>query len=200
MLNITTRPIEPCNELISSIPSIKAIPPFKRCRFTADALHYLELCYTSFVPSLFSHKVSAMYEQFKVLEFWGSRVASVGSRLEHSSIIQAIWAKDGGCIDLSHYGVNRPGIINFFFRQSIPTHEGMVTITMAKVEWFKSHHECAAIGFPFEQWTSDLFEPLGPASFIPVVRLKNLCCSCVLKNSIGESLIAVCPLVQKLLF
>ena len=68
---------------------------------------------------------------------------------------------------------------------------------MAKVQWlqelpFKNH-----FGKPYEVWPKDLYESLGPASFIPINRISNQCVVC-LTNINSENVYVVCPIKRKI--
>lgn len=142
-----------------------------------------------------------MFEKFSILKFWGDRIGSTNSSLKQNSIIQAHWVATGGHIDPSCNDCH-PGIVEFFFQQSIPMENSVITLIVAKVNWYELHPERHLIEPPFEQWMPNAFEPLGPASFIPAVRIKAICCSSTssCKSSYDEQLIAICPLIQKIHF
>ena len=51
-------------------------------------------------------------------------------------------------------------------------------ICMAKVQWFENPIETAAPPGQLQLWCVTLNKPCGPASFIPVTRIKQVCVTC----------------------
>lgn len=79
------------------------------------------------------------------------------------------------------------------------THSGRLVVEMAFINWLQLHPHQHILGHPVELWCHNLYEPFGPASFIPVQRIKSLCCSCNFVNSDDETFLATVPLHHKLL-
>ena len=49
---------------------------------------------------------------------------------------------------------------------------------MAYVKWFQEHTARNAYSKPIEIWCCDLFKPVGPASFLPIVKIQKVCATC----------------------
>ena len=68
---------------------------------------------------------------------------------------------------------------------------------MACVRWFQEHS--ARTGFfmkPVEIW-SDMFRPFGPASFMPIEKIIDVCITCSVSMN-DEVVIAVNPMRKKI--
>ena len=66
---------------------------------------------------------------------------------------------------------------------------------MASVLWHQCHPNQYTLGSPVEVWTATLYEPYGPAMYIPVTRIKKQCAVCPL---VYEQVIAIIPLSHKI--
>ena len=66
----------------------------------------------------------------------------------------------------------------------------------ATVEWFKPHASCDALGNPTKVWCHDLFEPLGPASYLPLQRVESKFVAAIHRLH-EETVLIVMPLQQK---
>ena len=70
-------------------------------------------------------------------------------------------------------------------------------VCMAKVLWFEHPAETASLPGPVGLWCRTLFKPFGPASFIPITRIKEICITCELTIG-GEPVLAVNPVRKKI--
>ena len=68
---------------------------------------------------------------------------------------------------------------------------------MVKVKWFEEHQKKKSLIHPIEVWCSNFYVPSGPASFMPVMRIHNLCVACEIDVD-GETVFAINPIVKKL--
>lgn len=68
---------------------------------------------------------------------------------------------------------------------------------MAHVKWFQDHDDKHSFLDPVEIWCKDMFKPLGPASFIPIEKISEVCVTCNLTID-GESVIAINPMRKKI--
>ena len=126
----------------------------------------------------------------------GETYGSSESRLSRSSVILASWCGVDGAINIDSGDV-RPGIVRFFLTFFVPTNDGKKRLTLAFVNWFQKVHCRHALCTGVEVWCHKLYEPDGPASFMPVQRIKSKCvCATVrIKN---EELLAVTPHIRQL--
>lgn len=67
---------------------------------------------------------------------------------------------------------------------------------MVKVKWFQDNPAKNALKDPIQLWNSTLFKPFGPASFMPLMRLHEICVGCEIDFK-GEHLLAVNPIRKK---
>ena len=171
------------------------VPPFKRRLFDSDSLRYLKEAYVHFLPDIDVDSIAASYELYCAISLWGDRLGSEHSRLEKSSYIQAYWASRNGYICKVCYDLYI-GRVEYYFRQCIVVKGEQINVIMASVKWFCHHHNRHAFGSPVEVCSSSLHVPFGPASFLPVHRIKNMCVVCPVVLA-GETVLAVTPLTRK---
>ena len=92
------------------------------------------------------------------------------------------------------------GRIEYFFSQRLLVgndHESYVEVSMAHVKWFQEHDARYSFLDPVESWCNDVFKPFGPASFIPVEKIYEVCITCDLSID-GENVIAINPMRKKI--
>ena len=63
-------------------------------------------------------------------------------------------------------------------------------------KWFQEHSAKQKYSSPVEIWCSGLFKPFGPATFMPVERIKEICIACDISIN-GEEVIAVNPMQKR---
>ena len=102
---------------------------------------------------------TAIFERYASVEFCGDRYGSLQSRSERSSYVIAPWVGLRGQIDPTTSDP-RPGVVQYYLKQNVCLDGEWRTLVMARVSWFQ------------EIWCKDLFEPLGPSTFIPVQRIR----------------------------
>ena len=91
------------------------------------------------------------------------------------------------------------GCVEYFYSQRLQVGNDVdnhVEMKMAFVRWFQEHSCRHSFMKPVEIW-SDMFTPLGPASFIPLERIIDVCVTCTLSMN-GEVVIAVNPMRKKI--
>lgn len=158
-------------------------------------MRYLKEAYVHFLPDIDVDSIAASYELYCAISLWGDRLGSEHSRLEKSSYIQAYWASRNGYICKVCYDLYI-GRVEYYFRQCIVVKGEQINVIMASVKWFCHHHNRHAFGSPVEVCSSSLHVPFGPASFLPVHRIKNMCVVCPVVLA-GETVLAVTPLTRK---
>jgi len=62
---------------------------------------------------------------------------------------------------------------------------------MAHVKWFQEHNARYELLKPAEIWHDDLFKPLGPASYIPIEKIQEVCVTCRLFSTIKLQLLLI---------
>ena len=99
------------------------------------------------------------------------------------------------------YYWNRPIKVHFFSKFSLtcktPNSSSPVqdTIVLAKASWYYPHSMRFAYGNPVQAWCSDLFEPHGLHSYIPLTLFISRCAHCV-RNVNSEALLIIVPLME----
>ena len=68
---------------------------------------------------------------------------------------------------------------------------------MVKIKWFEEHSKKCSLIEPLQIWCKNFFVPMGPASFMPVMRIHNFCVACSISID-GETVIVVNTIVKKL--
>ncbi|CAH1232939.1 Hypp536 [Branchiostoma lanceolatum] len=133
--------------------------------------------YKTIYPSLPSNTfIPRSYLKLKTIRVTGSVIGSYISRSSRSSYILANWAgNDGHIQDYSEmYRIPRPGRISYFLKHIITSEHGAQVHLLAKVEWYSKVADSVRThcGQPVEAWHPTVFDAEGPASFLPVQRLK----------------------------
>ena len=126
----------------------------------------------------------------------GETYGSSESRLSRSSVILASWCGLDGEINLDGNDV-RPGVIRFFLTFFIDTNEGKKMLKLAFVNWLQKVHCRHDVCPDVEVWCHKLYEPDGPASFMPVQRIRSKCICATIRIK-NEELLAVTPHIRQL--
>lgn len=130
------------------------------------------------------------YSQVKVSdEIYGSH----NTRTNRSSYILARWCGRNGRIDTTCL---RPAHVIFYIKHSVIYQGSFVPHYFAFVQWFEQHPTRNLVGKPVELWCHDIYEQLGPASFLPVQRIQSKFVAGEGEVA-GETLLFVMPLQQK---
>ena len=65
------------------------------------------------------------------------------------------------------------------------------------MKWFQEHNARNTFSKPIEIWYRDLFKPYGPASFMPIENIQEICITCdIVMND--EVVTAVNPMKKKI--
>ena len=164
------------NDLWFSLSGYSFGSPHVIEQLDTDEHRYLSEVYKMFLPDLSSNGIPVLYDKYASIEFAGERYGSKFSRLDRFACILARWAaRFDGNLDLET-GDERPGVIDCFIRQSVSYGGKTYSFCFAYVRWFQYHSErfhCGNTGTTPEIWCSDLFDSLGPASFIPIQRISR---------------------------
>lgn len=137
-----------------------------------DELNFLMHSYSAFLQGVEFQNGTAIFDRYAGVEFLGERYGSLDSRSERSSYIIAPWVGVNGNIDPTTCNA-RPGVVSYYVKQNVFLDGEWRTLIMARVNWFQEHperhnHRSGTT----EIWCKDIFEPLGPASFMPVQRIQ----------------------------
>lgn len=111
------------------------------------------------------------------VNFFGNLVGTKKGRSNRSSMITAHWVGENGHIS-SFENMNlkpRPGQVEKIILHNVLI-EGVSHVhCLARVKWFSPVNESLQnyYGKPIEIWKADVYEDEGPASFIPIQRIKS---------------------------
>ena len=199
LLELSQQPIRPSLDYFY-LAGIVCLPPHTVQMFDFDSLRYLRQAYYAFVPNIDITEVPSIYECCKEIDLFGERLGSERSRLNRSCHVKASWHAYGGAINTtSHPSCPHPGVVKFFFKQRIRIGSSFHNMVMACVRWLQPHPQHSYYGTPLEVWSHNLFEPDGPASFMPVQRIESQFVSCKMElNNMMENVSVVCPLPRKI--
>ena len=140
-----------------------------------DELSYLMCSYSTFLEGVAIASGTVIFDHYASVEFCGDRYGSLDSRSERSSYVIAFWVGIDGSIDPATVDA-RLAIVHYYLKQNIVIHGELKSIVMARVSCFQKHpdrHKPES-GIT-EIWCKDVFEPFGPASFIPMQVSLELC-------------------------
>ena len=104
-----------------------------------------------------------------------AKYTSLQSPNSRLSYIQARWCGDEGNIDSSGDSC-RPGQIMYFLHMFVPVKESQecLPLVFAYIRWYQKHDGRDIYESPsVSVWAKNVFEPDGPASFIPIQRIKG---------------------------
>lgn len=140
--------------------------------------------------------VSGSCHKYKSIEICGEKYGSSDSRLSRSSVILASWCGTDGNINTSGIEL-RPGIVRFYVSMYVHNNGSMERVTMAYIHWLQKVSHQRSICTVADVWCHKLFEPEGPACFMPVQRIacKCICAKVIIKN---EELLAIIPHIRQI--
>ena len=174
------------------------VPSKKPGHISDNDLSYLRLMYARIYPQFDSDSVvfKSCFGATQVL-LNGCILGSQKSRTVRSSCVVAYWCDTDGSVarpnemDL----IARPGKIERFFVHNVQIQGELFSHVLAKVKWFHKlpQHITEKIGNirPVTLWSSKYVHD-GPASFIPVQRIKTKFVSAE-EIIDGKSIVYVCP-------
>ena len=173
--------------------------PTKKSGYVNDVDYtHLSKMYECLYPNLpfcFVYKSCFVATQVVINDY--SRLGSLKSRTVRSASIVAHWCSSGGSIASQDEMeiIPRPGEIEKFLIHNVKGQDGVYTHILAKVKWFRKLPQpfIDKIGNirPVSVW-SNLYEDEGPASFIPIQRIKAKYVSAS-EVIDGKHVIFVCP-------
>ena len=172
------------------------------CLSGAASEHYLDEDSTLYLANTYQ----VMYKQdvintsisFRAMSYTyinnGNTVyGSIGSRSKRSCYILAAWCGKDGHVDISTTEL-RPGQVMYYFQHNYTMTGNTKSYIFAFVKWYQ-RHQCH---HPQSRkvWCSKLYEPFGPASFLPVQRIHSQFVAASTKLN-DEKVLYICPLQQK---
>ena len=195
LLSITQCTVQPSIDYAECCPKVvNLLPPFVLHKLDSISLVHLRSCYQSFLPNVDVASVPQLCRKHKTAQWWSERLNGLKSQGKKITCIGAYWADLNSTIanNCDHISV---GIIDFFFSQCFMIQNKLTEILMAKVKWLQQHPDKNKIGKPVEIWYDDHFQPIGAASFIPLIRIHQLYITC--KCNINDEQVLVISPIRK---
>ena len=158
-------------------------------------LSYLAQCYCSMYPGAeyTGTNISSTIYKYSQMKVGNEVYGSYGTRTNRSSYLLARWGGRNGRIDSACL---RPARASSYFKHSVMYHGSFKPHYFAFVQWFEQHPSKRFLGDPIEIWCRDIYEQLGPASYLPIQRIQSKFVAGEDKVD-GETLLFVMPLQQK---
>ena len=156
------------------------------------------MCYSAIVPDVNILEIPQLCCKYRTARWWSQFVKSSEYPAKISCCILANWVGENGQITDDSTVVSA-GRVEYFYSQRLQVGNDVdnhVEMKMAFVRWFQEHSCRHSFMKPVEIW-SDMFTPLGPASFIPLERIIDVCVTRTLSMN-GEVVIAVNPMRKKI--
>jgi len=175
--------------------AVKLLPPSVVHYFDSDELRYLQQSYAKFIPGLNVFEVPKTYRKHKAAEWWSQHLET--EKRGKSTCIRAYWIGENGNITQNAVDLSA-GEIVYFFSQNVKIEEQFVEILMVKVRWFQEHQYRSLDQIePVEVWCNELYKLQGPASYMPLIRVHDVCATCVISID-RENVLLVNPVRRKL--
>ena len=180
-------------------PNTSLLNPFVLYYFDNVSLLYLRTCYQKFLPTVDVLEIPQLCRKYKSAMWWSQYLKTSKYPKRALVCITANWIGEDGQItgDASKFSAGR---VEYFFSQRLLVgndHESYVEVSMAHVKWFQEHNARYSFLDPVEIWCNDMFKPFGPASFIPIEKISEVCVTCDLSID-GENVIAINPMRKKI--
>ena len=118
------------------------------------------------------------------------------SQSKRSSFILAAWCGTDGNVDINTADL-RTGRVLYYFKHCLTIEQNVVPHIFAFVQWYQHHplqHD--VVTSRMEAWCANLFEPFGPASFLPAQRIQSQFVA-AFNSMTDEEVLYVCPIPQK---
>lgn len=141
---------------------------------------------------LVQSSVTGAFQRYASVSVHGQIFGSEESRLDRSSYIIASWCDNNGAIRLDFDP--RPGRVLYYMELYVKmSNDQSLHLVLARVHWYQTHPSKNMFGNDkFQVWVQDLYELPGPASFMPVQRIKTKFMSGFIKTH-GEDVRVVIP-------
>jgi len=184
--------------LWNEVSPYQCLPPSRLDCLEEHEILYLKQMYRQLNMDVQDESIVGNFERFSAIEVVGELYGSSSSRSIRSSYVLASWVSTGGRINIRD-SEPRAGCVQFYMRQNVSVAGEYKPFLLAYVIWYQDHPERSYFGNPLQVCCKDLFEQLGPASFIPVQRIYSKFVPAFDKVK-GENVMVVCPIPRKIAF
>ena len=184
--------------LWNEVSPYQCLPPSRLDCLEEHEILHLKQMYRQLNMDVQDESIVGNFERFSSVEVGGELYGSSFSRSIRSSYVLASWVSTGGRINIRD-SEPRAGCVQFYMRQNVSVAGEYKPFLLAYVIWYQDHPERSYFGNPLQVCCKDLFEQLGPASFIPVQRIYSKFVPAFDKVK-GENVMVVCPIPRKIAF
>ena len=173
---------------------VKLLPPFVLHHFDSVSLSYLRMSYLAFLPDIDLLEVPQICRKYRNAMWCSQHLKSSNKVVTY---ILAKWVGEDGVVN-TNSSEACAGILEYFFSQRVLVGSDHLEVNMAYVKWFQEHPSRNRYFKPVEIWYSDLFKPFGPASFIPMEHIQEICITC--KVCINNEIVTAVNPIRKKIF
>ena len=168
---------------------------FKHFVLDSDELRVLLDCYKTMYQREKIELTSSVVRKYSRVMLGTEKFGSkMDFRNLRSAQVMASWTTDNSCIDISV--PSRPGIVNSYILHSAKINGEFYQCVFAIVWWYKADCDESYFGKPAQVWKLTVYEPCGPALFMPVQRIRQkYACSSVTLNGVKKLVSSPIPRV-----
>lgn len=193
-LHLASRNLDPKDGQWCNLGHVTYNPCPKPKSLTTFELHNITTMYKVLYPNSSIHP-HVSYSTIKHVYLGQELYGSINSRSRRSSNVMAFWAGKDGAVQttMNMYIKPRPGTVEFFMLHVAIIDEVPLQHLLAKVMWnseIASHKEY--FGNPVEVWYAKLFDIEGPATYVPVQRIKCKFAR-IEQHMFGKDVLITCP-------
>lgn len=151
--------------------------------FEDDELRALFMMYRKCYPEALELEVLPSGTKTNHVKFLDRELfGSSSSRTRRSALVTAFWPNGDGQItdDFTVLDSTWPGRVLYYVRHTVIIDGSAKSHVLAHVEWYTEidNRIRFSYGQPIEIWANNIFVQLGPASFIPIQRIKYKILEC----------------------
>ena len=149
----------------------------RNCCVSERDILYLKELYAMLYENVQNMVVCNTCRSTQSVNFFGNLIGTKKGRSNRSSMIIAHWFGENGHIS-TYENMNlkpRPGQVEKIILHNVLIEGKSHVHCLARVKWFSPANESLQnfYGKPVEIWKANVFEDEGPASFIPIQRIKS---------------------------
>ncbi|XP_061190105.1 uncharacterized protein LOC133197961 [Saccostrea echinata] len=168
-----------CDWTLGMINSVFSHSTLKNCFLNERDFSYLKHLYQVLYPNVLIENIEVCntFRSTESINVFGNIIGTKRGRSNRSSMIIAHWYGNNGQIS-SFENMDlkpRPGQVEKIILHNILIEGKSHVHCLARVKWFCKVNETMKnyFGKPVEVWKANMYEIEGPASFIPIQRIKS---------------------------
>ena len=157
---------------------MKLLSPYRIQKFDDSHLNYLRTAYKTFLPEFNILETPQLYRKHTLAQWWSQQIGFVRHSGDNDKrvVIYAHWIGSDGQITCNCDNLCA-GEIQYYFSQRVKVGNDLQEVYMAHVNWYQGHPEKNKLPEPIQVWCSSLYKPFGPASFLLLMRIHQVCAS-----------------------